>query len=351
MKSIVFDSIIFYLQKRGGGSVYWYEITSRIFKRNVLQCEELVYRNKLVNFYDQFRNTLGIRKRYSIFSGTIASLLPSFSFKRNFIFHSGYYRFNIIRKLTNSINLITVYDFIPEKFLKGWVKYRAIYRKAVSLFFCDAIICISENTKNDLLYYYPFCKNKKIEVIYCGVSDDYFFKGDYNEKSKQILFVGSRISYKNFDLVLKVLSELKNYELIVVGDSLSKLEAEFVEKYKIRVRVVKNASNQELNDLYNQVTCLLYPSSYEGFGIPVIEAMKAGCPVIGYNASSVAEISNRCALLVDELDVSLFCEKVSLLENLEYRTQIVNKGLENAEQFSWEKAAIETEKFYLKLTK
>lgn len=349
MKKVVFDSILFYLQKRGGGSVYWYEITSRIFKKKIFECEELVYKSKINNIFDLSRAQLHIPKRFSMFSATIASLLPSILFKRNIIFHSGYYRFNILSKFTNSLNIITVYDFIPEKFLSGWTKYRIIYRKIFSLLFCDAIICISENTKQDLLRYYPFSKNKKIKVIYCGVSEDYLFKGDYTNHSKTLLFVGSRTSYKNFSVVLDVLTILKDYKLILVGEDLKHHEIEFVKKHSLNVEIIKDLTNKELNDIYNEVSCLFYPSSYEGFGIPVIEAMKAGCPVVALNASSVAEISNGAALLAKELNPLEFSELIQSLENMEFRTQIIDKGLQNASHFSWESAALETANFYVKL--
>jgi len=349
IRKIVFDSILFYLQKRGGGSVYWYEITSRIYKKNALDCEELIYKSKINNIFDLSRAQLNIPKRFSTFSASISSLLPSILFKRNIVFHSGYYRFNILSKFTKSLNVITVYDFIPEKFLSGWTKYRIIYRKFFSLLFCDGIICISENTKQDLLKYYPFSRNKKIEVIYCGVSEDYLFKGNYFNHSKTLLFVGSRTSYKNFSVVLDVLIILKDYKLILVGDDLNNHEKELVGMHNLNVTIIKDLTNEELNTLYNEVSCLFYPSSYEGFGIPVIEAMKAGCPVVALNASSVAEISNDAALLAKELNPLEFSELIKSLENIELRTQIINKGLENALKFSWETAASETANFYLKL--
>lgn len=348
-REIVLDSLIFYLQKRGGGSVYWYETISGVFKRNKFSYREIVYKKTFTNCFDSQREALGIRTIKSILSAKLACLIPSFSFQKNILYHSGYYRFNLLSVFTKSINLVTVYDFIPEKYLNGLTKFRAVYRKAISLYFCDGIICISENTKKDLLEYYPFCKNKQIKVIYCGAASEYFHKSKQYINLKKILFIGSRTSYKNFDLVLKIMTELPDYTLVVVGEPLNSAEEKFVIDHKIKIDLIQNVSNESLNDLYNEASCLLYPSSYEGFGIPVVEAMKSGCPVLGLNASSVAEISNGCALLADKLDVMIFKNYIIDLEDTNFRQKIVENGVKNAENFSWDTAAMETENFYTTL--
>jgi mannosyltransferase len=113
---------------------------------------------------------------------------------------------------------------------------------------------------------------------------------------------------------------------------------------------IKNVSNSTLNIFYNFAHCLLYPSSYEGFGIPVIEAMKVGCPVIAMKSSSIPEISANAALLLDSLSVEKAKLFVAQLEDSAFRKNIVEKGIENSHRFSWDKCYSEVKTLYKKLS-
>ena len=207
----------------------------------------------------------------------------------------------------------------------------------------DYVICISENTKKDLLKFCPKVDPSKLYVIYNGVSDDYhpiLNKAEIQfdiPDSSYVLFVGNRASYKNFALAVNSLINTP-YSLVVVGKSLSKSESDFVysKLSSDRVFVYSNINNAQLNILYNHAFCLLYPSSYEGFGIPVLEAQKAGCPVIAYNASSIPEIIGAKPLLLNNLCVEEIHDMLRLLENKEVRKRIIDLGLENAKKYTWD---------------
>jgi len=126
--------------------------------------------------------------------------------------------------------------------------------------------------------------------------------------------------------------------VIVGGDDISNYELNLLEsKVGInRFQYVGKISNNELNILYNNAFCLLYPSLYEGFGIPVIEAQRAGCPVVAFEGSSVKEIAGNTPLLFKEHTVDNITQYMSILYDKLTRREIINEGIKNASQFSWD---------------
>jgi mannosyltransferase len=339
---IIFDNIVFSLQKAGGISVVWYEIIKRAINEPTYDISFIEYNDSSKNI---FRNKLSIPANYIIQKSN--SLLAikrylniSIKSDKKFIFHSSYYR---TCKKKNAINITTVHDFTYEKYKHGLAKRIHCFQKYNAIKNSDVVVCISENTKNDLLFYLPTIDKLKIEVIYNGVSNDYFKITSEVElhfkKLNYVLFVGSRENYKRFDLTVDVLKDF-DYKLVIVGGgNLTSDEIEF-----LNMKLGKNnylhlgrLKNEELNLYYNNAFCLLYPSEYEGFGIPVIEAQKAGCPVIAFNGSSIKEISNNSCVLFEKHDKKDVSECLKKLTNNSYRDKIVAKGLENAKLFTWEK--------------
>lgn len=338
---VYIDCIIFYLQKAGGVSVVWEELISRLLEGrenvfllryrknpdNLCSCK-LFAKNGKIKYLRCF--ILSIQRYLSLKLANVCG---------PFLFHSSYYRYSTN---PNAINITTVHDFTYEYFVKGyrarlhkWQKFRAIRHSKY-------IICISENTKKDLLKFLPDIAPNKIRVIYNGVSNDYFPTNvsiDFPyKKNSYIVFVGARTGYKNFDFAVSALCGTQ-YRLLIVGSPLSSDEKRMLntkigaERYNYAGRV----SNQELNLIYNNAFVLLYPSLYEGFGIPVLEAQKAGCPVIAYNASSIPEIAGNTPLLINQLSVEEVHRCFSILEDQNLREEIRINGFENVKRFSWDK--------------
>ena len=353
---ILLDNIIFYLQKRGGISVVWKELITRLL-RDGYKCSFIEY-GKTENI---MRNGISIEKNNIINkSSTFLKIKRYFSLtvssKEKFIFHSSYYR---TCRNKAAINITTVHDFTYEYFMKNrglayyihiWQKYKAI-RKS------DYIICISENTKRDLLKFLPDINPDKICVIYNGVSEDYHKLNLINEEllpfplHSYLLFVGERGHHKNFIKIAKVISET-NYNLVIVGSPLSKKELElFKEVDPLRIKVCTGISNEQLNVLYNGALVFVYPSIYEGFGIPVLEAQKAGCPVIAYKGSSIPEIIGDTPLLLETLNEKEIIQKIDLLHDEKLRAKIVEQGIVNSERFSWENTYKEVRNLYEQISK
>ncbi|WP_434138040.1 glycosyltransferase family 4 protein [Photobacterium leiognathi] len=265
----------------------------------------------------------------------------------NMLFHSTYYRLPLKKNLPI---ITTVHDFTYEKFNKGPSKLVHSWQKNRAINHSNKIICVSENTAKDLLRYCPV-NESNIEVVYNGVSNDYRvveYNGSY---TNEVVFVGARGGYKNFSAAIDAVSLCSNLSLSIVGGGpLSAKEIAYLDfKIPNRYNWLGRLSNDELNNVYNRAYCLLYPSSYEGFGIPVIEAMRAGCPVIALNLSSIPEVSGNAAILINELDINLLSEALKSLDNIEQRNSYIQAGLLNSQRFSWDKCYEETNKVYQSL--
>ena len=193
-----------------------------------------------------------------------------------------------------------------------------------------------------LLKYNPNINKDRILVIYNGASDDFFvIKNElsrYTKNGEQFLvFVGNRVHYKNFELACKVAAEAK-IKLKIVGSKLTNEEQ--INTQQIlgdNYEELGYITNDELNKLYNAAFALIYPSSYEGFGLPIVEAQKSGCPVLALKNSSIEEIIGDKEQLIDSPSINHFIRQINKLKDDTYRQQIIKKGIKNAETYSWEK--------------
>ncbi len=345
---LVLDNLIFSLQKSGGISVYWTELIKNYLVNNNYSFENLLFiEDKIKLNQNFFRSSLVLpENNIKHQKATLLNRLRSIDLNidSDFIFHSSYYR---VSKSNNAFNVTTVHDFIQEKLYPGFFNLN-IKMKKKAIENSDGIIVISNSTKFDLLNYYPTLDEKRIKVIYNGISNKFEYKENLFHERKGnnfILFVGSRVNYKNFDFAISVLEKLKNYELYIVGEALKKQEEiKLKNKLGTRFKIFPNASIDLLNELYNQATALLYPSSYEGFGIPVVEAMKCGCPVVARNIPSIREISNGACFLIDKLDIDDYVSAIIELRKNRPKYQLL--GMEVANKFSWSTTAEKTYSFY-----
>lgn len=329
---IIIDCIVFSMQEHGGVSLYFSELVQHL------------RRNQAIDFINNYKNNNIYFKEMSLPDNdrhikTLSLLFKRFrdeniQLKERYIFHSSYFR---ISKHRNAVNIVTVHDFMYEKyypvlkrFLHSWQKKRVLRRS-------EGIVCVSHNTKKDLIKYHPEFADKKISVIHHGVSKEYFPIKN-SPPSKIVLYVSGRKYYKNFQVVPKVMEQLSDYELILVGGGgLSRQEKSMLQHVLDRLTVVSGISNSELNVLYNKSQCLLYPSEYEGFGLPVLESMAAGCPVICQKSSSIPEITGKdYALLCNRISAEEVVKKIKALEDKEFRDKVSHFGIKQSQRFTWE---------------
>lgn len=356
--NVIIDNIIFSLQKSGGISVYWFEIIDRILIQSGVKAF-FVEKNKPVE--NLFRDQLVIDNTHIVENSN--KLLRYFSRYRTiniknrnerFIFHSSYYRTlsKSVKKNNQVREVVTVHDYTYERFSSGPKKWVHSWQKNKAIAAADVVICISENTKKDLLHFSPQFSYKDIRVIYNGVSSDYYKIPEAISDSTTtfFLFVGSRTSYKNFDFAVKAVAALDNFHLKIVGGQLSQKEIQLLDDYlKGRWTYVGIISNIELNICYNTAFALLYPSSYEGFGIPLVEAMKAGCPFIALQCSSITEVAGNAGFLMNTLSIDKFKEGVAFIQT--NRDEIIEKGLQQSHLYSWDKCYTEVVAIYKELYK
>lgn len=351
---VIYDNIAFSLQKSGGVTGVWLELISRIREKQEFDCsfleydyaEENINRKEFSITEEAFLKTTKIPLRLERF------LNPKLRNPNNFIFHSSYYR---TCSSANAKNVTTVHDFIHERFRSGIPLYINHFQKKKAILKSDAVICVSESTKKDLLHYIPSIKKESIFVVYNGVDHTVFKKlhieppVDILSLGKYVLYVGKRDqTYKNFGSLVNALKKHSDLNLALVGGgNLSTKEmSNLNNELDGRVKYLANVDNQKLNILYNFSFALVYPSLYEGFGMPVIEAQSAGCPVIATNFSSIPEIALDSVILTENGSASELSNSLNLLRNSEVRAAYVNKGLSNSSRFSWDKMANEVADIY-----
>lgn len=341
---VVFDNIAFSLQNSGGVTGVWKELISRFLKYKDFSCTFVEYKNAQKNINRReviipSNLLLQVKKSPILFERYLNPRLQNNQSK--FIFHSSYYRTS---RNKNAINITTVHDFIHEKFRSGIPMYINHIQKKYALMNSDAIICVSESTKNDLKFYFPNIDQDKIHVIYNGVDSDVFKKLSIDKPhtiynlGNYILYVGNRKQkYKNFESLVGALQFHTELNLVLVGGGPpSKNELQILNnKLSKRIIYLENVDNQKLNILYNFAFALVYPSVYEGFGMPIIEAQSAGCPVIATKCPSVTEITNQSAILTNTGSIVELTESIELLKNNDQREAYIKKGLINSKSFSW----------------
>jgi len=339
--NIVLDNIIFSLQKRGGISVVWSEFLKRIILQKDFSVSFIEYNNAQSNFFRK-ELSLDVKQKISTLLFFKRYINPSFHMESPYIFHSSYYR---VCCDPRAKNVTTVHDFTYEYFFKRIAKSIHSWQKEQAIIRSQKVICISENTKQDLLRFLPQVSSDKICVIYNGVNKEFhpIPRGvEYDmqlpfDRHNYLLFVGARGGYKNFEIAVDAARLVKLPLIIAGGGILTSAEIEKLNKIvgHSNYCYLGFVDNEQLNVLYNNAFCLLYPSSYEGFGIPVIEAQKAGCPVIACYKSSIPEIIGNTKIRLEKINANIIAETIqSLISST--REYEIKQGLINAERFSWD---------------
>lgn len=356
---VLFDHQIFYEQRVGGVSRYHIELAKGLTQ--VCGDEIEIPVPYVMNTYLADYTNRKLKKIPSdavlrrVYQLSTVNLLLKLRYRPYDIVHLTWYNPRMVRACENHRLVITIHDMVQEIFGTDAVTAE---RKNFAVHHADGIIAISESTKRDILRFYPDIPEEKIEVIYHGTNHlgEAARPVSFTVPDHYLLFVGQRGGYKNAAFLMENLAEiLKQHEdlylVFVGGGSFTAQEEELLTRLGIRGQVTQKATTDgELAWLYQHAECFLYPSKYEGFGFPILEAFDNRCPVLCSNTSSLPEVGGDAAIYFSPEDGGELREKVtSVLSNPELRERCIQKGLERVNCFTWEKTARKTRAFYGKI--
>jgi mannosyltransferase len=327
------DDILYSLQRFGGASEYWREVTSRV----------------VAGARFEVRRRRGSR---------YARAIPVLTSAR--LFHSSHFRVGVGRSVRN---IATVHDLIYELGMAGTglgARFNTQERRRC-YFAADALICVSGSTRDDLLKVYPALAAKRIAVIAHGLPQDLLAYAQAGASAAAraphapyLLYVGGRQTYKNFDIALAGFRLSDAYRDGVVlrctGKPFSAAEADLIRRMNLTdaVHACGNLARRDLFALYANAHGLLYTSSYEGFGLPVIEAMALGCPVIACKVSSIPEVAGDAAVLVPPGDPQAVASAIAQLGSAQ-RQLCIDRGRHHAQSFSWDRCAAMHQDIYMEM--
>ena len=221
----------------------------------------------------------------------------------------------------------------------------------------DAVLCISESTKADLLNRVEVPEERITVTHLASEIDASISYGDEAvPEQSYFLYVGSRALYKNFDGLCRALARIietrPEMRLCVVGSPFNSKERKFLEELGL-TKMVENygeVTDNHLAKLYRCSVAFVYPSLYEGFGIPLLEAMACGTAIIASDCSSIPEVVGDAAVLFEPSDTNSLTEALfSMLNHPAKRSHYISKGNERIKNFSWEKTTSKTVQVYRSL--
>lgn len=364
--NVLFDHQTFTIQKYGGISRYFYELIRRFDGVDTscslgMLCSTNAYLNE--NTFDKvypFLSNTEFRGKSRLIN-TVNEKVSLYKLnKQKFdVFHPTYYNDYFLKNIGNKPFVVTFHDMIHEKFSTVFSELAndtlILDQKRLLAEKATKIIAISETTKRDLIEIYNIDKSK-IEVVYHGSSFKFSDEGDFKiVEDDYILFVGTRSVYKNFKGFLKIISDIlleRNLKLVCAGggDFLQD-EIDFVKYLGLQKNVIliTKIDDHILSNLYFNSLFFIFPSLYEGFGIPVLESFASNCPVLLSNGGSLPEVGGEAALYFDLSDEnSLYISVCKLLDDEGLRNELVLKGRERVKKFSWDRTFENTLDVYKK---
>ena len=362
---VVFDHSVFSLQARGGITRYFCELVHHLQQRPdvlpsiiaPLHVSQSLRDNRQLPVTGMYLPKIPGSHRLRLKANDFLSPLLTEKISPD-ILHTTYYPLQ--RKIPgNAAYIVTVFDMIHERFADLMPPGEAdiAARKQENVRRADHVICISEQTRQDVVELLNI-PEEKASVIYLGCS----FPGQTTCRNPAIilepylLFVGERGGPKNFKRLLESYgkSSFLSQEVALVcfgGNPFTRDELQQQRDLGLAEEKViqTSGSDEKLINLYSHASALVYPSLYEGFGLPILEAMACGCPVLCSNVSSMPEVAGQAAVFFDPLQIdSLMVAMEKVVQSTEKRNSLIQAGRTQATRFSWQRCADETVEVYKK---
>lgn len=362
---VLYDHQIFTIQQRGGISRYFSELIKVLHDTQNVEIQTSIKftNNKHLAECNGFEKKGIFPRKYFRGKSQIQSFLNRYSSQRIIrkgkfdLFHPTYYNPYYLSDISNKPMVVTVYDMIHER-LSGYFPEATIVteskKKVVER--ADKVIAISQSTKNDLIELFG-TQEEKVDVVHLGSSFEYYEQRvDVDLEwlpETFILFVGNRGAYKNFqkfmEAVVPIFKDDEDLCLVCVGGgNFRESEKEFFSEHDIEDRALQlSCSDKELAHIYKNARCFVFPSLYEGFGLPILEAFSANCPVACSNCTSLPEVAGDAAVYFDpksEHDIREAVRKVIYDDDL--REDFIRRGAKRSEKFSWKETARQTKEIY-----
>ncbi|MCI5136398.1 MAG: glycosyltransferase family 1 protein [Candidatus Electrothrix sp. AW2] len=363
---VAYDYQIFSSQKYGGISRYFFELSDRIANQSDIDVRVICpfYTNAYIGSCSKNLHVSGKKMPSIRWTGCVRGItnrlfsqLMMANFKPDLV-HETYYLQNSVAPFASKV-VLTVYDMIHERFPEYFTTKSLTTKKAAAIKRADHIISISHNTKKDICNFFGI-EEKKITVVHLGFSG---FKSTHTINDRKfesiesrpfLLYVGNRSEYKNFELFVRAVSEsdnlMKEFDIIAFGGgNFKRNEIQLMSQLGYKQDQVRLATGSDiyLGYLYQNAAAFIYPSLYEGFGLPPLEAMVNNCPVVASNTSSMPEVIGDAAEFFDPKSTEQIRHAIEKVVFSSERTkQLINLGRERLKQFSWEKCAAETLNVY-----
>lgn len=371
---VLYDYQIFDMQQFGGISRYFSEIISRVHSEEYILPIHFTDNHYLKDVffsipsnqhsYSTFLPNLKFRGKKRLFQ--IRNTLCGYNVESNetfsercllsgdySVFHPTYYNPYFLEFIGNKPFVLTVHDMIHEKYPEFFGLQDTTQRnKELLVKKASKIIAISECTKKDILDTYPI-DEYKIEVIYHGSSlpksEDSSIVNPYG---RYFLFTGTRSGYKNFyfmfNALVPILAKNPDIALICTGQPFSSCEIQLFNESGIRNQIIHIfVDDTKLLSLYKNAIAFIFPSYYEGFGIPILEAFEAETPVILSRASCFTEIAGDAALYFEPKNQNELRDACTTLLNSDTeRKKLIALGTNRLAEFSWEKTVSQTKRLY-----
>lgn len=332
---VVLDNIIFSLQKAGGISGAWAKIVKQLLTRTDLSLCFIERRDALDNLY---RQALDIPAELILPQRTMPLALDRYlpvyvESEGPFIFHSSYYRHCVSAWATN---VITLHDFIYEQSHSHSLPARWIHalQKGKAIREAQGIVAVSDETLRSLKALYDI-RGDGVLLQMTGnpvVCEPVCNSRLQCHRKDYVLYVGDRAPYKNFSLAACA-AVMAGHPFVVAGAELTRSEVRFLAQIKVDYKAVVYPSENLLSELYSEAFCLIYPSKFEGFGIPIIEAQAHRCPVIIGPCEVCRQTSGGAALVSAEFTATAFAECVKELDKQGLYERLSALGVDNVTRF------------------